>query len=404
MDFVGFIIGKTIVDCFWAMFIMLPVSLPAIMLVVAHHLFRRHNLIRLIYSEQHVFLEVKLPRELNKSPRAMELALAAFYQTSQGNWYTKYFKGRHHRWYSLEIISLEGSIHFVLWVTVRHRNLIESHFYAQYPDIEIREVEDYTLDVDYLSNTDAWSLYGIENCLANPACMPIKTYVDFGLDKDPKEEFKNDPMLGLLESFGNIGKGEYLWTQILLRACLDQPALKKQAEEEVKKYVKKEKKVSGSDLFKTIMDKPTPGETMIAEAIEMKMMKMMFDVYIRHIYVARKEVFNTQSKYLVFNALRVYNNPQGNSFGIAVENDAKSPVHFEGGWYPREWRIPKIARQMFDAYRHRSCFYPPYIRTSMQMNVEEIATLFHFPGRVSETPTLGRIESKRGEPPVNLPV
>jgi len=404
MSVIAFIIGKTIADSLWAMFIMLPVSAPAIMLIVAHHLFRRHNLTKLVYSEAHTFLEIKLPRELNKSPQAMELVLGAFYQTSQGNWYTKYFKGRHRRWFSLEVASMQGSLHFVIWVTDRHRNLIESSFYAQYPDIEIREVEDYTLEVDYLSNTEAWGFHGIENGFAKPACFPIKTYVDFGLDRDPKEEFKNDPMLNFLEVMGNIGKGEYLWTQMLIRAAMDQPGLKKQADEEVKKLVKKEKKVSGSDLFKTIMDKPTPGESLIAESIEKKMMKMMFDVIIRTMYVGKKENFRSPIKYSVFNPFRVYNNPQGNSFDNRVETDSKSPVHFEGGWYPKDWRLSKMARQMFDAYRKRSGFYPPYHRTPVQLNVEELATLYHFPGRVSETPTLGRIESKRGEPPVNLPV
>ena len=63
-----------------------------------------------------------------------------------------------------------------------------------------------------------------------------------------------------------------------------------------------------------------------------------------------------------------------------------------------------MTRQMFDAYRKRSYFFPPYTRTVFQLNIEEIATMFHFPGRVSETPNLARIESKRGEAPVNLPV
>jgi hypothetical protein len=40
----------------------------------------------------------------------------------------------------------------------------------------------------------------------------------------------------------------------------------------------------------------------------------------------------------------------------------------------------------------------------MVMNVEELATIFHFPGEVATTPTLEKIESKRGEPPIDLPI
>ncbi|MEK7105917.1 MAG: hypothetical protein AAB895_00990, partial [Patescibacteria group bacterium] len=41
----------------------------------------------------------------------------------------------------------------------------------------------------------------------------------------------------------------------------------------------------------------------------------------------------------------------------------------------------------------------PYI-----LSTEELATIFHLPGRVSETPTFTRIESKKAEPPSNLPI
>jgi hypothetical protein len=37
------------------------------------------------------------------------------------------------------------------------------------------------------------------------------------------------------------------------------------------------------------------------------------------------------------------------------------------------------------------------------MNLEEIATIYHFPGAVAGTPTLPRIDSNKGVAPVNLP-
>ena len=38
----------------------------------------------------------------------------------------------------------------------------------------------------------------------------MKTYVDFGLDKDPKEEFKHDPLTPILEWFGSLKKANML--------------------------------------------------------------------------------------------------------------------------------------------------------------------------------------------------
>ncbi len=404
MNFVQLLIGRTVFDSMWAIIIMSPISLPIILSVVAFHVFRHRTLVARIYKEGNVLLEIKLPREQLKSPRAMEIALSGFWVSSQGNWYSKFFKGRHRRWFSLELVSLEGSIHFVIRTNVLYQNLIEGHLYSQYPDIEIREVDDYTLDIDFLEHHEKWKGFGIELKPDKASCYPFKTYVDFELDRDPKEELKNDPLLGIIEAMGSMGPGEYMLSQLLILPTLHEGELKKIASDEVKKIVKKTKKVEGLDFVKSIIDTPTPGERIIAESIEKKLMKPLFDVGLRHMYIAKRESYRSSMQYSILNPYRVFNNPQGNAFTVGVETDYDAPISFHGGIYPKIYRIDKMTRQMFDAYRKRSYFFPPYTRTVFQLNVEELATMYHFPGRVSETPTLARIESKRGEAPVNLPV
>jgi hypothetical protein len=59
---------------------------------------------------------------------------------------------------------------------------------------------------------------------------------------------------------------------------------------------------------------------------------------------------------------------------------------------------------MFNAYIRRSYFHPPYSRQPAVLTSEELATIYHLPGKVAQTPTLDRIESKRSEPPANLPL
>ncbi|MCK5590431.1 MAG: hypothetical protein KAI72_00610, partial [Candidatus Pacebacteria bacterium] len=61
-------------------------------------------------------------------------------------------------------------------------------------------------------------------------------------------------------------------------------------------------------------------------------------------------------------------------------------------------------RTIFNAYKRRSYFYPPHKRKPLVFNIEELATIYHFPGMVAETPTFGRIDSRKGEAPINLPV
>ena len=48
---------------------------------------------------------------------------------------------------------------------------------------------------------------------------PIKTYIDYKLDKlETEEEMKNDPLASLIELMGTMKEGENMWYQALIRA------------------------------------------------------------------------------------------------------------------------------------------------------------------------------------------
>ena len=187
-------------------------------------------------------LEIKLPREITKSPLATETAITGFLQTAGASTvYARNFEGKVPHFGSLEIASIEGVIHFYIRVQRRFRALMETNFYAQYPTIEIIEAEDYTklIHFHHLStDTNAWAMNYRTGAKWEPTdpetgkpypgkngknyemkadFLPIKTYVDFGLDKDPKEEYKTDPLTQMLEVMGSIGKGEHIWYQVLVQ-------------------------------------------------------------------------------------------------------------------------------------------------------------------------------------------
>ncbi len=189
-----------------------------------------------------VMLEIKLPREITKSPLATETAITGFLQTAGASTnYARNFEGKVPHFGSLEIASIEGVIHFYIRVQRRFRALMETNFYAQYPTIEIVESEDYTklIHFHHLStDTNAWAMNyrtgekweptdpetgkpypgkNGKNYDMRADYLPIKTYVDFGLDKDPKEEYKTDPLTQMLEVMGSIGKGEHIWYQVLVQ-------------------------------------------------------------------------------------------------------------------------------------------------------------------------------------------
>ncbi len=198
-----------------------------------------------------IMLEIKLPREINKSPLATEVALASFILNSGvSTKYDRVFKGNLPVFSSLEIASIEGVIHFYIRIQKRFKDLIESNFYAQYPEIEIVEADDYTKLIRYHHLSKDVSMWGnlfrtskswnptnpktgtafpkegkanvplnegMEAYSMKADFYPIKTYVDFGLDKDPKEEFKIDPLNQLIETLGSIGRGEHMWYQIIIQ-------------------------------------------------------------------------------------------------------------------------------------------------------------------------------------------
>ena len=160
-----------------------------------------------------VLLEIVPPREVLRSPKAMELFFTnALYHWSMKGGREEWWQGAVWFWFSLEIASIDGQVHFYIRTPTRIKSLIETQMYAQYPQAQVKVVEDYTLAVPGVGDDSAWKVWGCEFQLTKADAYPIKTYVDFGLDKDPKEEFKVDPISPVVELFGSIGKGCLLYT------------------------------------------------------------------------------------------------------------------------------------------------------------------------------------------------
>jgi len=357
-----------------------------------------------------VLLEIKLPKEIHKSPVAMEIALNALYQTSAGTWFDKIWKGKVKDWFSLEIASFEGHIKFFIRTSAIYKNVIEAQLYAQYPDIEIFEVPDYTRYVDYRGKEGDWEMVGIEYGLTKEDPYPIKTYVDYGLDKEGiKEEFKIDPLTAVIEYLGSIGPGEQVWLQIVVQAASKRyrksDGSKGDWKDQGKALVKeltteKEKKEDGKMVTVSRILKMTEGDRDVVKAIERSMSKLGFDAGIRALYLVQRDKFNPSNIKALGGLLRPFTTNNLNGF---------APKHFTAGFdYP--WqdyngiRLTHHRKEQFEAYKYRSWFYLPRKMKPFVLTIEELATLYHFPGGVAQTPTFGRIPSRKGEAPVNLPV
>lgn len=353
-----------------------------------------------------VLLEFKLPKEIRKTPQAMEVALNILHQTSTGSLIDQYIKGRQRSWFSLELCSLGGEIHFFLRTPKNMRNLVETSFYAQYPDIEIHEVEDYAAKIPFGDKSE-WEVWGIDYQLAKADPFPLKTYVDLELDKDKKEEVKTDPMVGILEFIGNVGPNEQIWIQFLVKAIADRFAPNKEGKpsslldegrKEVNKILKRKEEGEEEDL-KHFLRITTEEERHLISAMERNLGKNNFDVGIRALYLNKKGFSNGYNKPGLVGLFRPFGDANFNSF---------KPKHTTSFDYPWQdflgMRLRRDIRRIIKYYVLRSYFYPPAELKPIALSTEELATLYHFPGQVAMTPTLGRIPSKRAEPPANLPV
>ncbi|MEK7178851.1 MAG: hypothetical protein AAB727_01180 [Patescibacteria group bacterium] len=374
-------------------------------------------------KQEYALLEIKVPKDVFKSPLAMELVLQGVYVTfGESTWYDRYILGKVRAWFSLEIVSIEGNIRFFIWTRKGFKQSVESRIYSQYPTAEVYEVPDYTADVPYAKTGSGWVLWGSEFKLAKGDPYPIKTYVDYNLDKDPKEEYKIDPITPMLEYMGSIGRNEQVWFQILVRANKGKKdptshwktAWQDEGKKTIEDIMKQAKERSGpppEDGEDYRFSNLTEGDRNAIKAIERNISKIGFDCGMRAFYLAKEESFNGLNIPGLLGSLRQYGSNDLNSIipqrvtqsdfpwqnYVGLRSDVK-PFSFRGAL------VEELKWKLFDAYRHRSWYFPPYERKPFVLNIEELATIFHFPGRVAETPTFKRIESKKAEPPPNLPL
>src|SRR3989344_102771 len=246
-----------------------------------------------LYKSSQVWslLEVKLPREAKRSHKAMEQILMNIWalRNTPGNLREWYWEGETTLWYSFEIVSFGGDIHFYVRTVSRYVNIIKANFFGHYPDCEVEEVDDY---MDRFPKTvselyeNGYEIFGLEMFLAKNNAYPIRTYEYFESD----EESQNiDSLAGLLEVLAKIQNEEVVMVQLVARPMSVNPptVLVKLAEKEIealkKKFGGKKIKSEPSSVTTDIADILTsrsPGETDLMKQIEAKASKNAFEVVI----------------------------------------------------------------------------------------------------------------------------
>ena len=378
-----------------------------------------------------VVLEVKLPKEVLKPIRAMEEAMASIHGGTYkpADWWEKWIDGEVQLSTHFELVSIDGNPHFFIRTPRHSRDLIEASIYAQYPEAEISEVDDYVKKVPQnLPNKD-WDMFGSDYKLLLPDYYPIKTYQKFETEHEIKEEKRIDPLASLMEGFSKLKPGEQFWVQIQEDPLSGEPKdewvaevkklrdkLARRQEKPKKKPIIQEMaeilftgKVGEPPVEKDIIPpemKLTPGEREIVAAIEQKISKPVFEVNIRFIYMGKKEVWYQNNWRL---AMSFFNNFMTlNLNGLVPLGQTLSKVH-------KTWFLPLNIirnrrrylrkRRLFRQYIRRDVPFYPLQGGTFKLNTEEMASLFHFPSKtVVPTPSVSRVEAKKGGASLELPI
>jgi len=347
---------------------------------------------KMILTEQdYTTLFISVPKENEKTPQAAEALFAALhgiYRTkgeSRGTAIQDLV--------SFEIVAQKGSIKFYVFVPNHLKDFVEGQIYAQYPDIEIQEVEDYAR----VSPGDAseaninLSYSGTELELNKNYVYPIKTFVNFEVD----------PLASITAVLSKVERVEQVWIQIIVRPVSDE------WQNEGISHVEAIKAGGGGGgNFGTIILKGVfnflrelflaatqpsreaegPGEVKLpgpVEAaltgVEEKVTKLGFETKIRLISVAENNVKAEQKLQSAVGAFKQFNTTNMNGFqaGRVTNNDSG----------------------FLEEYQKRLFIKKGYI-----LNIEELASIYHLPNISVETPSIVWAGAKKGEPPADLPV
>lgn len=378
------------------------------------------------------FLKITVPKENEKSPLAFEQIFNQLHSTHVTfSLAEKYLEGQIQIWFVWEIVSIGGTISNYVRIIEKHRDTLEAAIYAQFPEAEITEAEDYFDKLPkYHTDTSEFDIFAFQFFLKKNDAYPIRSYLDF--EHATAETFV-DPVDGVWEALGKLNPYEMFIIQYIFRPIDDswkeagyklvkklkgEPEAIKEPEDPVGKFLGK---ILGPFLDAFIRPtatitrpKPEPlpslmlhlseGEKMVISAIERNLSKLGYQSKIRCLYIAPHEKYNPSPIYTaIIGAFKSVGATNLNS--LKPDTDRWTKVRY---WVFREWEKPIIElrlkfrkRKYMNMIRKRWYLHgaKPYV-----LNSEEIATVLHFPQTQVKVPQIEKVVETKAQPPPELPV
>ncbi len=360
----------------------------AVSLILAIRAARKRGLTPATF--ENVVLAIRVPKENEKDARSAEQMFASLHGLLK-------VTPELQEHISFEIASSVEGINFYAVCPKTVRTFVESQIYAQYPEAEIKEVEDYALPS---TPKGASAVDGTYLKLEKEHIFPIRTF----------EDFEVDPLAAITSAISDLSGGERVWIQIILRPIPD--VWQEEGHDYVDRIREGIKPVGISPLeilsdiqkevgelflhmFKSAFSGPpepsrptlarkeavrlSAGQELELKAIEDKMTHMGFETLIRVVALAPDGGTASTRLRSTLASFRQFSTANLNSFVRSGEIKDKNTF--------------------LEDYRQRT-FTPEH---TYILNTVELASVFHLPSVSVETPAIAWTASRRGEPPLSLP-
>ncbi len=374
-----------------------------------------------IDKKKYVVLSVRVAKENESGPVGMEQVLATIHSIVSNLNLSDRLKGKIQEKISFEIANIGRSIRFYVHVPSKLKHLVEGQIYAQYPFVEIEEVADYaketTTEVGAINKTKSEgrdivatgtitskitgkeefvtignyaNAVAVELGLSSLAFKPIKTHDALG---------KTDALAGITATLAKFSDAtEQAWLQVVISPV---PESRRSYFSLMAKSLPKNKLLKKwywqffypeNSLWRKIFfpitwllspkeeKKADPkAKTELEPEMAKKLAALQFVTSIRIVYVPKEkneEVALVKLKEIA-GSFKQFNN-ESNGF--------------------------KITRIITDNALAIERFQKRVLEDGFLLSVPELATVYHLPTNLVQTPNIYWVRSKRIEPPNDLPV
>ncbi|HLA49057.1 MAG TPA: type IV secretory system conjugative DNA transfer family protein [Candidatus Saccharimonadales bacterium] len=328
---------------------------------------------------------LEIPRENDKKELAAEQMLAALHGILRSKRELR-LSGTLQEHISLEIAAKGQRIRFYIWTPKHLQAFVEGQIYAQYPTVQITEVEE-----DYSERQLAQEvIHTAELTLSENETMPIKTFPSFEVD----------PLASITATLAKLDKeSEEMWIQIMARPIADD--WHRRGAKMVAR-IRGGRGVIGAggtatlnyagQAFAALIRPPEgggkEGGTAALElserdkaritAIETKTQKLGYQVKIRLMYAGNDSRTARLRMQALVGAFKQFNTTNLNGF-----------------------KIKSTSFKQDKQLEYQTRFF---IDHGFILNIEELASLFHLPHTTVETPSIVWATTKTAEPPANIPI